>query len=412
MIINFSVGNYRSIKSISKFTMQQRGSKTQALENTFKANGLPSSSGLLKSSIIYGANASGKSNLLRALAAMRNIIVYPKKQDEINDYDVEAFAFDEESIKSPTFFELEFIASGKRYRYGFECDSNKIHSEWLFVQKKRMTLLFTRENNKFVNGAKDFSELQAWTQLTNNSQLTIPENALFLVVAAKIFAGGHCENVFKWFAETLVILFTESYHRYLPYTIKSMNDVGKNQQISSFIRKADFGINAIQRIEKAEIENTGGYKELQVKTTHSINGKNYQLDLLHNESDGTKKVFALSGPLLDVIENGKVLFIDELDAGLHPLLVNQILDIFHKNNPQNAQIIATAHSPSILTELQFRRDQIWFVNKQKDGSSEIVSLTDFSGIRGNFSKIVKDYLHGCFGGVPYIKDLLPVEVSL
>ena len=182
-----------------------------------------------------------------------------------------------------------------------------------------------------------------------------------------------------------------------------MADDGLAESISRLISKADLGI---QKVEKAEQEASGSGKgQARIGTIHVIGNMSYQFDLFHHESAGTQKVFALSASLLDVLKNGKVLFIDELDASLHPLLVGQLIEMFHSGNTSNAQMVATTHSPTILTETTLRRDQVWFVGKDSASSSTLVSLADFTGIRGNFTRIMKDYLHGCFGGVPNIKNL-------
>ena len=143
----------------------------------------------------------------------------------------------------------------------------------------------------------------------------------------------------------------------------------------------------------------------QIGTEHTINGRAYTLDMFRHESEGTKKIFALSSFLIDVLKTGKTLLIDELDARLHPLLLKHMIELFHDENLNGAQLIATSHSPSMLTENNFRRDQIWFMDKKADGGSHLVSLADFTHIRGNYHRIVQDYLRGCFGGVPYIQDL-------
>lgn len=403
MIISFSTKNYRSIKGRIDFSMLKRGQKNEIPQNSFHPENLSRNQELLKSSVIYGANASGKSNLIRAVRAMQSVVQHKGVENSEVRQLLEYFKLDNESLNEPILFEIELITKGRRYRYGFECTHKKIVSEWLYGQKRRMTLLFARMDNQFLESSPDFPELNAWKRIIDDTKLVLPENALFLSTAAKMFSGGACEDVQNWFENNLVVFSSDVYQQFMGYTLQSLKDDVFARRISKLINKADFGISDLT----ATLEDTGIPNQIsaKVETHHIIDGKPYSLDMFLNESEGTKKVFALSAPLIDILLKGKVLFIDELDASLHPLLVSHLLEVFHEENFQNAQIIATAHSPSILTETLFRRDQVWFANKHKNGVSTFSSLADFTGIRKNFACIVKDYLHGCFGGVPYIKNL-------
>ena len=403
MFINFTVGNFRSFKDKAAFSMEKHGQTRELPENSFSCPALPSRKSLLKSAVIYGANASGKSNLIQALTVMQSVVLHSGVGDREVALLLEPFALSEKTLGEPVFFELEMIASGRRYRYGFECTRDAIVSEWLYAQKQRMTLMFARENNDFVDSSPEFAELKAWGKVLSDTKLNLPKNALFLSTAARMFAGGACEAVQNWFERTLLIVSAHTYQQYLGTTFAAMKNSELADRISRLISKADLGI---QKVEAGETETSGGRNGLsRIGTTHVIADKTYHFDMFHHESSGTQKIFALSASLLDVLKNGKVLFIDELDASLHPLLVSQLIEMFHSNNPANAQMIATTHSPSILTETTLRHDQVWFVGKDGESSSNLASLADFTGIRGNFTRITKDYLHGCFGGIPYIKNL-------
>lgn len=399
MFINFTAGNYRSFRDKMSFSMERRGQTKVLPENSFSSPSLPSRMSLLKSAVIYGANASGKSNLIQALTAMQSVVLHSGVGDQEVALLLEPFALSEKTVGAPVFFELEMVAGGRRYRYGFECTRDGIVSEWLYAQKQRMTLMFARENNDFVDSSPEFSELKAWGKVLSDTKLKLPKNALFLSIAARMFAGGACEAVLNWFGRTLVIVSAHSYQQYLEATFAAMKNSEQADRISRLIAKADLGI---QKVEAGEADKSNASR---IGTTHIVGDRAYHFDMFHHESSGTQKIFALSSPLLDVLKNGKVLFIDELDASLHPLLVSQLIEMFHNNNPANAQVAATTHSPSILTETTLRHDQVWFVGKDGESSSKLASLADFTGIRGNFTRITKDYLHGCFGGIPYIKNL-------
>ncbi len=399
MLINFTFGNYRSFRDKAVFSLEKHGQTTGLPENSFGDSSLPSKMSLLKSAVIYGANASGKSNLIQALMAMQSVVLHSGLGDREVALMIEPFALSEKTLGEPVFFALEMVASGRRDRYGFECTRDEIVSEWLYAQKQRMTLMFAREKDEFVDSSPEFAELKAWTKVLSDTELNLPKNALFLSTAARMFAGGACEAVLNWFERTLLIVSAHTYQQYLGATFAAMKNSELAERISRLISKADLGI---QKVEAGETDKNNVSR---IGTTHIIADKTYHFDMFHHESAGTQKLFALSASLLDVLKNGKVLFIDELDASLHPLLVSQLIDMFHSGNPANAQMVATTHSPSILTETTLRRDQVWFVGKDNEGSSNLVSLSDFTGIRGNFTRITKDYLHGCFGGIPYIKNL-------
>ena len=399
MLINFTFGNYRSFKDKVAFSMEKHGQTTDLPENCFGDSALPSRMSLLKSAVIYGANASGKSNLIQALMAMQSVVLHNGVGDREVALMLEPFALSEKTLGEPVFFELEMVASGRRYRYGFECTRDEIVSEWLYAQKQRMTLMFARESNTFVDSSPEFAELKAWSKVLSDTKLNLPKNALFLPTAARMFAGGASEAVLNWFERTLLIVSAHTYQQYLGVSFAAMKNSELADRISRLISKADLGI---QKVEAGETDKNSASR---IGTTHIIADKTYHFDMFHHESAGTQKIFALSAPLLDVLKNGKVLFIDELDASLHPLLVSQLIEMFHNGNPANAQMVATTHSPSILTETTLRRDQVWFVGKDSEGSSNLASLADFTGIRGNFTRITKDYLHGCYGGIPNIKNL-------
>ncbi|MBQ6470556.1 MAG: ATP-binding protein [Victivallales bacterium] len=403
MFVRFAVGNFRSFRDKVSFSLEKHGQGRELPENCFGSPALPSRMSLLKSAVIYGANASGKSNLVQALTVMQSIVL----RSGVGDRDVaqmlEPFALSEKTQEEPVFFELEMVADGRRYRYGFECTRDEIVSEWLYAQKRRMTLMFAREDNQFVEASPDFAEKKAWSKVLKDTRLNLPRNALFLSTAARMFAGGACEAVLNWFERTLLIVSAHTYQQYLGTTFAAMKNSELAGRISQLISRADLGI---QKVEASDAEAQGKTSGLsRIGTTHLVGGRTYHFDMFHHESSGTQKIFALSAPLLDVLKNGKVLFMDELDASLHPLLVSQLIEMFHGGNSANAQLVATTHSPSILTETTLRHDQVWFVGKDDNGSSNLASLADFTGIRGNFTRITKDYLHGCFGGIPYIKSL-------
>lgn len=410
MLIRFSIKNFRSFKDENVFSLEMVGSKKYSDTNAFHCEGLAPKEKLLKSAIIYGANASGKSNLIRAISAMKYIIAQGGVADNAIQNFIEPFLLSEETKQEPAIFEIEFIYNKRRYRYGFSCFHDSIESEWLMEKKQRMRTLFVREKNIFTHKSSTFQELNAWKKVIENTNLSLSSEALFISTAAKMFEGGICSNVINWFTQKLKVIIADDFESYYGNTFMALKEGNISQQIAQLIQKADLGITSlVHKIEeKPATEENGKQRRhfnAQIGTEHTIDGHAYTLDMFHNESEGTKKIFALSSFLIDVLKNGKTILIDELDARLHPLLLKHVVELFHEGNDSGAQLIATSHSPSMLTDSNFRRDQIWFIDKKPDGGSHLVSLADFTHIRGNYHKIVQDYLRGCFGGVPYIQDL-------
>lgn len=405
MLIQFSVQNFRSFKDENVLSLDMVGSGKYSDTNAFHCEGLAPKKKLLKSAIIYGANASGKSNLVRALSVMRNIIRKGGVGDDFADFLLEPFRLAEDTYGKPRTFEVEFLHNQRQYRYGFSCTPSSIEAEWLWVKKKRMTLLFAREKNTFVERSSTFEELNAWEKAVAGTKLSLPMETLFLATASKMFKGGACSEVINWFNEGIVIVNTDSYKNLMGTVFERLQKGESPSGFVRFLRNADFGINDFKHSISDISDEKERKMEVQIVTEHVVNGKSYELDLFLNESEGTKKIFALAGMILDALKNGTTLVLDELDAQLHPLLIKHLIGLFHEGNTTGAQLIATAHSPAILTENNFRRDQIWFIDKNSDGGSRLVSLADFTHIRGNYHRIVQDYLRGCFGGVPYIQDL-------
>jgi hypothetical protein len=432
MLIEFSVGNYRSFKETVTFSMV--ASKVTAKDKKLDDNNvfnIDNELSLLKSAAIYGANASGKSNLAVALCFMQWFVLNSSKETQVAEViDVEAFRLSTETVGEPSFFEIVFLLDGKRYRYGFEVDTQQVVSEWLFyVPKTRETKLFVRELDRFEL-SKRFKEGQGITDKTRN-------NALFLSVVAQ-FNGEIAKKILLWFSRTLNVISGLDDKTYRSYTVGYFDNKQYSADIIQFINKLDLGIDNIQ-IEKTPITEVSLTKVLgelsrrksllrspeitletelpsqetsitAVKTVHrkyDTEGKQISLevfDLDKQESEGTKKLFAFAGPILDTLRNGKVLVIDELDARLHPLITKAIIALFNSNetNPQNAQLIFMTHDTNLLNNKIFRRDQIWFTEKNKQGATDLYSLVEYK-VR-NDASFESDYIRGRYGAIPFIGD--------
>ncbi len=420
MLIEFSVGNYRSFKEQVTFSMVAANlvTKDKKLDenNVFE---IDDDLKLLKSAAIYGANASGKSNLATALGFMRWFMINSSKETQSTEkIGVEQFKLSTETEDKPSFFEIVFLINGKRYRYGFEATIEKVVSEWLFyVPKIKETRLFERKLNKF-SVSKRFK--------ADGIQQKTRHNALFLSVSAQ-FNVEIAEIILDWLTNKVKIASGLDDSGYQRYTVSCLKNNKNKDEILQLLKKLDLGFSDIKVKESEltadfwtkelpnEIKNyiikNGMAKVTSVQTTHQkFNGEGNHLsteifDLDNQESEGTQKVFALAGPLVDTLKNGKILIIDEFDARIHALISRAIVELFNstETNPNNAQLIFMTHDTNLLNNKLFRRDQIWFTEKNRYGATDLYSLAEYK--IPDDSPFESDYIQGRYGAIPYIGNL-------
>jgi AAA15 family ATPase/GTPase len=421
MLVEFTVANFRSFQDAMTLSMVAANlvakDKTVDTSNLIK---IDSEISLLKAAVIYGANASGKSNLLKALLFMKWFMVNSSKESQSTDkIGVEPFMLDLHGESEPSHFELVFIMDGIRYRYGFEADRNRVSAEWLYyVPSSRETPVFNRNDN--VISASKKLDAEGVDKRTRS-------NALFLSVCAQ-FNVPLAERILTWIFEKLNVLSGLHDHHYRNYTAGSCTKDANRQKISSLIKALDTGISGIaverntlsidslpsampEELKKLITRGSDSYTEVSVKTTHKKFGKDGSLvgeeefDMDENESDGTQKLFALAGPLFNALNEGEVLFIDELDSRLHPLVTLEIIRLFStvESNPKNAQLVFVTHDTNLLDKNLFRRDQIWFTEKNRYGATSLYSLAEFK-IR-NDASFRTDYIKGKYGAIPFIGNL-------
>lgn len=424
MLIEFAVRNYLSFKNEARLSMVASGISELNKENTFEAGNKIK---LLKSAAIYGPNESGKSNLIKAMAFMRGFVLNSSNNMQLTEsISVDNFRLSSETDGKPSFFEIVFEIGKTLYRYGFELDKAKIHSEWLYCSTKtKPAKLFTREKNQIKLSATNFKEGKGLEDKTR-------ENALFLSVVAQ-FNGEISNKIRKWFINFNVD-FSLDDNLFRGYsTNKCKEDTGG---ILNLMRMVGLDIDNISVKEKpVELDSLpkmlpdeikkmiyrGGQGiSVQILTKHKKFNKNgetigyEEFNLDQNESEGTKKIFSLSGPFLDTLLNGKILVIDELDTKLHPIVARALIKLFNANNKSKAQLIFTTHNTNILAQNNLlRRDQIWFTEKNRYGSSELFSLAEYKDKKGD--KIRKDesyernYLLGKYGAVPFVDIGIPIK---
>lgn len=424
MLIEFSVGNFRSFKDSVTLSMvaAKLSSKDKALDenNVFEAAGAPP---LLTSAAIYGANASGKSNLVAAMAFMREFVLNSHKETQpTGAIDVERFRLSPETVSEPSHFEMVFVADGTRYRYGFEVTPERVEREWLFsVPSTREAKLFERfgDDIDLSERFREGREIEARTR----------SNALFLSVVAQ-FNGLVAQRVLRWFRQMGIASGLQDRGMRL-YTMRRFFDGTHRDDIRELIRRLDLGIEDVV-VEKtsapAELDLPDGMPEAlrtalatlrdlpgsefyAVRTIHRRAGNGEApaiqevFDLDDQESEGTKKLFSMAGPLVKALKEGQLLVVDELDARLHPLMTREIISLFNsrQTNPQHAQLIFTIQDTNLLDNRLLRRDQIWFTEKDRQGATQLYSLAEFR-VR-NDEAFERNYIQGRYGAVPFLGDL-------
>ncbi|CAC9617152.1 hypothetical protein [uncultured Gammaproteobacteria bacterium] len=415
MLLGFTVTNFRSIKE--KQTLSLLKTTKNELENNFTTVTLSTGKTLdvLNSAVIYGANASGKSNLVLALGAMLSIIEdsfsYQLNKGVKN---IEPFLLSKESASQPTEFELDLIDDGVRYVYGFSATQEKIVDEWLYQYPKGspQNLIDRQSTNQWgtMNGLK--GKKKVWQGSTK-------ANSLFLSTAVQL----NSESLSTIFSaiDKVKSIFGELLQGF-GFTCHQANKSTEGaEEILTFMKAADIGIEGFSVLEekvdaekfsdevKKILEKAGEdllkFRRFEVETQHiSDDGSVVSFDFKDQESEGTQKLFRLAGPWLDVLANGYCLVMDELHNSLHPKLVAYLVSMFHnlEINKHGAQLIFVTHETSLLNQDTFRKDQVWFCEKEGN-ATELFSLVDFK-VRKGVDNLESAYLSGRYGAVPYLKQ--------
>jgi hypothetical protein len=420
MLISFKVKNYRSIKDEIVLDMRATSDKTLIKKAVFDEG----KQSLLKMAAIYGANASGKTNLFKAFAMFRSMILESLAKSTIpGGLPGEFFKLSAETENKPSFFEISFSIEENVFIYGFEIDKQAVVSEWL-IEDKGNKVLFDRKLQEIKSNKNYFQEATA------ELKSQILENALFLTLLASR-KGEISGKIIKFFQNTNFVSGNERGIT-LDYSFgQFLNNPAIAKKQKDLMLMADFGIDDIKAGQKivaaSEIKNIPDqFKELLFKQNSKIAERSLEiyhkkydaekkeigtvpLNFFTEESEGTRQWFALSAPLIDTLEHGKFLFIDEIDTALHPLLCLYLTQLFNsaEKNPKNAQLVFTTHDTSIMKEEIMRRDQIWFTEKNRQGATDLFSLANISERKG--VDFAKRYLEGRYGALAFINDLEGIE---
>lgn len=412
MLIEFTVANYRSFRDPQTLSMAASSRKELLEENTFDT-GIPGLPRLLRSAVVYGANASGKSNLIKAMRFAWSFIEASSRTQDGDEIPHYPFKLDPKSKTEPSTFEFIFISEGVRYQYGFAVDSERVHREWLIAYPKgkaqtwfERTYISETKTYDWKLGPNLKGERKQWQALTRS-------NNLFLSTAVQL-NSDQLKPVLRWFDGKLVVIGFESKIDPLHTAAACHNRPEIKSKILELMSAADLGIDGIYTEERefnqedvpknipsdARDKVVRKFRDATVFNVRFMHGDT-SFDL-SEESDGTQKLFSLALPLIDIIGNGRVVVIDELSNSLHPFIVKFLLSILCNStiNQSNAQLFFSTHDTSLLDTDFLRRDQIWLTEKDGTGATRLYSLLEFSPRQKE--ALEKGYLSGRYGGLPFI----------
>lgn len=417
MLLRFGFENFMSFKKYTVLDFEA-ASIREIPENTFTITNTSVDIRVLKSLAIYGANASGKSNVLKAFSYVRNFVLSFSNNNFKSS--LEPFRLDVESEKRPSLFEVSILIDGTKYRYGFALTAKHIFKEWLYVTEKRKEeLLFERSEQEFTIEKKFRPESEGNAMML--SKIT-REDVLFLSTLGQ-FKSDTAQKILGWFNRSFVIFDTNS-QDILNYTAGLLKETYFKRRIDEIVSKADLSFTSIEA-EIQEMAKRSGYStgfiaalydskftEYRIKTSHlkytgAKPSNKVFFDLVMDESLGSQKFVMLLGPLLKAIKDSSIIWIDELDARLHTNLLLFVLRFFNSriNNPSGSQLVYTSHNSSVLKK-DLRRDQMVFVKREGNNGSVTTTLHNWDSKIRSDASFDKDYLDGKYGAVPKI-DLSP-----
>ena len=420
MLINFSVENFGSFKEEATLSLIAGNGKEMRDSHVFipKMKNKVKPIDLLRSAVIYGPNAGGKSTFFNALGSMERIVRDSNKNNE-SIHHLIPFLLSNKTNKSPSVFEVMMIIDGIRYQYGFSATKERIHAEWLFAfPKGKPQKWFERDYNKktkeydYKLGDSLKGQKDVWRKSTR-------PNALFLSTAVQL-NSTQLQPIYDWFAKKVWFIGADGIPTH--FSMKHCKEEG-SKKIITFLKAADFTIEDIE-VKEEEFspeslpkdmpaplanfikEEMKGKKQLDAETRHKTEEGGLVNMPLHSESDGTQRMLALAVPFLETLEEGRILVVDELNQNLHPILMRFLISLFsnRKVNKKNAQLIFTTHAVSLLKQNIFRRDQIWFCEREKNQASTLFPLTDFKPRKGH-EDFEAYYLGGRYGALPFIEDI-------
>lgn len=412
MLLRFSVENFLSFREPIELLMTASSLKDDTsglirIENT-------TDTAVLSAALVYGANASGKSNLITALGAMRNTVLYSHSRGTPDGGTLhDPFALDPEYASRPSVFEIDFVRNGTRYRYGFEVNAKSFSKEWLYAfPNQRPQRLFVREDQNYTFGRALRGRNQTIADLTR-------PNSLFISAAAQ---NDHVDltPIYTFFRDMRISdsletrFIDEAYFRENdvdPKTIEFLKSIGtgvathrrKEVEVPEKLKIFQKGINElIKKTAEVPPDDFPLYdKQVQIELGHLGKNGEFVFFDLGMESAGTRRLLVQLQQIYRALANGWLIVVDELDASVHTKVSELILELFSSPtvNTNGAQLVATIHDTNLLNSQRLRRDQIWFAEKDATGASVLFPLTDISTRKGD--NIERGYLQGRFGAIPF-----------
>jgi AAA15 family ATPase/GTPase len=395
MLIEFRIGNFRSFDEPQTLSLVA-SSDTKHPDNCIPFGRLQ----LLKSAALYGANASGKSNLIKAIDFMWRIVLQSATAMNVGDeIRVVPFQLNPDSRGKASFFEAAFVVDEVRYHYGFTVTSKRVQDEWLIAYPKgRAQHLLERrfdvetEQTTWAFRGELHKEGTLLRERTRDNGLVLSRGAELNVAPLT--------TVFLWFRQQMLVLDLSTPPALLinQTAVRLKEDAAFRERILRFIRHADLGISGLE-----VSEGNHKYALHTIQSVHqSLGGEVVRFNFQEAESNGTQRFFALAGLWLEALDRGGLLVVDELDCSMHPSLTRKLVELFQTRdaNPHGAQLVFSTHNSTLLDLELFRRDQIWIVEKDRAGASRLSSLYDFEERPRNNEALQRRYLAGHYGGVP------------
>ncbi|HNY25962.1 MAG TPA: AAA family ATPase [Candidatus Sumerlaeota bacterium] len=433
MLIEFKVSNFRSIREQQTFSLVASNADKDLPECVIERN-LPGLSKLkyLKGAALYGANASGKSNVLDAIRFLKKFV--ETSVTEIKPGELIAttpFKLDSESASKPSTFEITFVAANVRYQFGLSVTPTRVIEEFLVAYPKGLAQRWYHrtynEEKQIYEWAKPASTFKHDKDLQEKTR----ENSLFLSVGPQ-FNHPQLTPVFNWFTKNLRFLNPgKTNSLYTPLTAEMLSEFSDSYRefFVSLLKNADIGVVDVF-VEKGEIDyervknllnidnmsqdklveigetlsETSFFRKMKVRFAHQVGNETPVLFDIEEESEGTRRYFELMGPWWFFLASDNTVFIDEIETSLHPLLAKALIQLVVDNrvNSDGAQVVFTTHSPLLLDCGLLRRDQIWFTEKTPAGTTHLYPLTDYSPRKDE--ALAKGYLAGRYGAIPYIPE--------
>jgi uncharacterized protein len=414
MFVEFSVRNFRSLRDEQTLSMVSSADRSHVATHTIET-AIRSVPRLNRASVVYGANASGKSNLIFALGTMRNLVLHSTSMlDAPRAEQYTPYRLERGTAGDATEFEVVVLLDGVRFQYGFSYDAQRIRDEWLIVYRTGKGQSWFERRWNDTKGEHEWAPFsshftgskETWRQATR-------PGALFLTTAIQL-NNEQLKPLWNWFADGLVIVNWPGALG-IGQTLQRLDDPAFKARALSLLRSADLHIADIEvetvaghqvafKLEagKAPELSTGPQDLRVVKFVHKLEGEDPVAFDGRFESAGTQRLLSYIGPILDALEVGKLLVVDEFDSSLHPIVVRFVLNLFQdpEVSKHGAQLWVTTHDTSLLDTELLRRDQVWFTDKDERQASRLSPLTDFSPRKGE--ALEKGYLRARYGGVPFI----------